>query len=1759
MADFDPDAYLEERAGPSEDQSSGAFDPDKYIADFDPDAYLKNAAKPESEGFLARATRNIAHGVLPAVGGYAGAGAGAEAGATLGAMTGNPIVAGAGAIIGGVAGAFGGGTLAEKAQEKVQDAIPSLDDREQLQANIEAHPVESMVEGAVPAFAGMRFDKGATMLARGVSAGMQGGIQAAQDYANEGSIDPGKAAAIAALGAVFPSTNRVGETVMGAGKRIVPGRPGRTANPAADASHADVGDQSVETAVGDSVLAETPPRPQGATTGNPQSAPGRSPRVYKKTTDVAEQARYREALSDPEAMREFAHEEGLTEAEAREIAQANYEGDEPQVTTGHMDPATAAALKAAQPQPVPAPKPPRQRRQPRPLTEQPGEGPNGKLGQPQQPQPAVEAGFPQPGEPVAVGENEATPLPEGQAQRGAAAAQSTDPLAGLFDEKAAPPPPPSRPKPAGPPTTDLSLTPETMRKLSLAGKTKQEIMSMSPAEAEKVLAGAPDPMAGLFNVEEPKPIKGETAKGASLTDGHKEAGNFKKGRSGVEFGKNTAWETRAGDVRRSKSDAPEPWEVKSPYDYGYFNKTKSTDGEGIDRAQPPKGSPESGEKHFIIDQKDATTGKYDEPKVFTYVKDEAAARDLYNRGFSDNKGPDRLHDITEVSKEDLSKYLLKHTKTGPKAPYGKAIPARPPKVIKTGEDLPAKLGEAEGRAREYGVSTGKSAGYPVEGRFTAEGTPVTANTKTKAEALSKEHKAIVDWFEKSAPTKKGETTGDVLDRIKGAPELRRGVQNIPKEWMLAKAARETLKKPTPANVEKFKKAEMELRGGGEADYRHGNRIEADAALSHRSGDAALAEAEKAAAPSGINTEEDAVIEGLDRARQRAGKFGTVKPVKTKADLKEPPKKAIDVRESALMEKPRLRELTPEEKARKAEARALLGREVAKPKTETPKAKPISVADADPKYIQKLIEMSNKASKRKGLSEDAIQTYNTTADMPLFNKFLGDESGAVNFKGIPRINLTKSPVKSYIARTPKANEPHADYTRNLDEDLHKVSQADKSHRLNLRDQVYEAAKAVGKDFRPMMERIYTAREADSAQLPQVGGKTHIDNLSPADKAIYDKYLKPVFDENDAYYDAMVAAGHGDRLGPKVENHIARITKGDTSEYNMLKDRSDPTGPDYNGLSVNATMAHERPFVALERVSDGKRFLIQNRPEGGFTLWDKYKGQRIKDPSYSFEANQPYTVTDKAGNKADFIMRHATSAEIEANARGRDGKGKPMKYYKNAALSAYMTNAQMGSMARHLGELARISSTPEWKDLTTTNPATASEKGWKESKLPNFKGTYMDPQLRYVVDDYAKPGFDSPQIIRDFNSSVTKLLFWMPTAHIANVGVHWFVGRGFDNLNVKALYETGAKAIKSVMTQDAYQKALRDHGAGTILPSVLTRRFIEQMAKATGEEFVRDPSKWGPIADKIGVPLKKLGDAIYDNSSKVMWAVNDMFLTQRVMELERKGHSMADAIKIAEKDIPNYRVPSTLINSGPTGRIMSQLMTDPTLIAFGRYHYGMFNSYANIIKDAVGKDRTVGDRVDAAGKMMALGLVAYGIYPVLDKLWQLTTGNEDAKANRRGPTAIPSHLKAAMQGKEDIMSAARSTFTLQPAITTLLETLSNKDFRGKNIVEPGDVRAAAGGNVKAGGRALLQEGEHAARGLVSPYSTFATATSKFKTDNPGVAAAKAVRDQALDIKNPSPASVNYERKVPINTFKDANSRFRKGGNGPAEAAYDKIFGR
>ncbi|WP_076859437.1 hypothetical protein [Bradyrhizobium mercantei] len=473
---------------------------------------------------------------------------------------------------------------------------------------------------------------------------------------------------------------------------------------------------------------------------------------------------------------------------------------------------------------------------------------------------------------------------------------------------------------------------------------------------------------------------------------------------------------------------------------------------------------------------------------------------------------------------------------------------------------------------------------------------------------------------------------------------------------------------------------------------------------------------------------------------------------------------------------------------------------------------------------------------------------------------------------------RKPTKSYIARGVHDDNlsPQEEYARSLSDELYKVRKAKEQHVIDLQKWAASLPKELNNP--ETLERMYFAREA---------GK--IGQLDPHEQALYNQHLKPLFDENDRLFDD-ISKLDPDMLGPKIQDHIYRITKGNSPERAILNpgESADPIEGTYALATRPRGTMLDRKFVALES-PEGRRYVISLNHDG-FTLWNNGQPMKVVDPHFEYESGGQYQLGHR-----DFTMKEATTPEIEEHARVVGG-GKP-EYYHNAALSASTANLDLGEIARHLQFLQDLKSNPEFLKYAR-KPGEKAPDNYVETTLKNFQNWRMDPQLAYVMDDFAQPGINNPAInrLRQLSQAVTKTIFWMPTAHINNVGTHWFVERGFRWLpgtgGYKSLATDGLKAIKSVVTQDELQKQLRESGAGTIYGGVISRNALDNLAKGFGEAVEKNPSKWDPIARQFGVGPSDLVKAVYKASSHVMWAANDMFLTHSVLEHMRDGMSMRD---------------------------------------------------------------------------------------------------------------------------------------------------------------------------------------------------------------------------------------------------------------------------
>ncbi|MGZ5183617.1 MAG: PLxRFG domain-containing protein [Caldimonas sp.] len=198
--------------------------------------------------------RSATHAALPTVAGVGGSAAGAEIGAGIGAFGGplDPLTVPAGAIIGGAIGGVVASGATEAAQDIALEAMPDIaqaigQDQESLVASTNAHPLASFLGSMVPQAALLHPDLGVAtdLLKIGTKesgealakvaggAAIQGGINAVQQYADTGEVDPTQLAVAAGTGALLHSEGPLGRLVGGAGRRFAGARPEATSDIAA--------------------------------------------------------------------------------------------------------------------------------------------------------------------------------------------------------------------------------------------------------------------------------------------------------------------------------------------------------------------------------------------------------------------------------------------------------------------------------------------------------------------------------------------------------------------------------------------------------------------------------------------------------------------------------------------------------------------------------------------------------------------------------------------------------------------------------------------------------------------------------------------------------------------------------------------------------------------------------------------------------------------------------------------------------------------------------------------------------------------------------------------------------------------------------------------------------------------------------------------------------------------------------------------------------------------------------------------------------------------------------------------------------------------------------------------------------------------------------------------------------------------------------------------------------------------------------------
>jgi hypothetical protein len=645
------------------------------------------------------------------------------------------------------------------------------------------------------------------------------------------------------------------------------------------------------------------------------------------------------------------------------------------------------------------------------------------------------------------------------------------------------------------------------------------------------------------------------------------------------------------------------------------------------------------------------------------------------------------------------------------------------------------------------------------------------------------------------------------------------------------------------------------------------------------------------------------------------------------------------------------------------------------------------------------------------------------------------------------------------------------------------------------------------FETSKGRIITSKEA--VNLQDTPPKSKI--LSEYEKTMFDQTVGEIQKERAETYIRITQAGYPIE---DLTSQVHRVVKGKAPHLDALEG-SAAADPIMGGRSlprVTSSMM-ERVYYALKDES-GNRFVVKKTDAGG----ELVQGGKGGGPSIPHEIKPGNKF--RVGNKT-FEVVQATTKEIEENSTTR--------YYKNAWVNTADDLIRLKRVERAVKYLENLKQTPEFIQFATRGNMEAPPH-WIRTQLPQMEGWLMDPKLAHVFDDFYGHGRGNlAEKLAKINRFATRSIFWQPNPHIENVAGHWVVGRGWDWVTpqgLRSVFVDTAKAIKSVITLDKnYQQMLRD-GSALQLARVANQDFYQQMAKKVGMEFEKDPKRWGNIFKTMG--FNGLADGVnayYNAVSKVLWGANDIFMMQRVFELERKGLSRVHAIKEAEKHIPNYRIPSEILGS----RAWSELMQNPNLFIFNRYHYGQWGSYARMVADMYkGSPK---EKFDALGNMVVLGVLSMVIYPYISAGLQKLLGEPEAKKLARGPATIPTALYELWTGDRTLNAFISGVMTMAPGTKEIGEWMSTYDwFTGRHIVEPDDVKNHRWGRVAA------QLVNHAAETMVSPYNLL----DQYIKDKDAKSAVREIIDQIAGIKEPTERQVRGKAAAQAIQAKEAAKR-------------------
>lgn len=522
------------------------------------------------------------------------------------------------------------------------------------------------------------------------------------------------------------------------------------------------------------------------------------------------------------------------------------------------------------------------------------------------------------------------------------------------------------------------------------------------------------------------------------------------------------------------------------------------------------------------------------------------------------------------------------------------------------------------------------------------------------------------------------------------------------------------------------------------------------------------------------------------------------------------------------------------------------------------------------------------------------------------------------------------------------------------------------------------------------------------------------------------------------DPAVVGGYAPRLGmPEKKN-----------AWENFKDKvsGDQFGiqQDFNS-GIMPPAAKERAIYVHE-LPNGTRKVIT------FKGNDIYQWKQGESSRYM---GKPVEGDMKAGDKLGLgTIKEATLDEIELNT--------PYRYSRNFPAVSGTRLVELKDAVRINEFVKQWMESPQFKEVAhKITKGVEAPAGFVRpehlDRMPQLNDYVFDPRTAEILEDFNRRW--EPTFLTEASNAVIKNMMVNPLPHIHNEAVHWYLSRGASGfLNPASMVEFGTtfpKAFLEVYNKGPLYKEIMREGGSIMSANVRNNILMEKAFEKGLNELKEDPG-FKAMAKSLGRTPLDLYNGISKQSNKAMWSMRDVLYTQLIMEKMNKGASLKDAIRIVERHMPNYRLPSRVgekVVGAKLSRVASKVLQNPNFTVFARYKHGMISSFLNGAKDLLMLDKNVKKSTqfkNGVDYMLALGVLMGVVYPVMDSIFQSITDEDSAKVRRAGVTHLFSAIQDISQSKKDSYALLSALITFNPILQAGAQLAFNYElYNRRNI--------------------------------------------------------------------------------------------------------------